>query len=43
MDKLMESQEKMRQLEEKVMSMGQDNNIVKNLSEMIKSRKNPSN
>ncbi len=39
----MESQEKMRLLEEKVMALGQDNNLVKNVAELsgTKSRRRP--
>ncbi len=39
----MESQEKMRVLEEKVMALGQENNLVKNVAELAgtKSRRKP--
>ncbi len=35
----MESHEKLRQIEERVLSIGQENNVVKNISEVVKSKK----
>lgn len=35
----MESQEKLRSMENKIVAIGQENNLVKNLAEIIKSRR----
>lgn len=34
--KLVRGEEKLREMEEKVLAMGQENNIVKNLAEIVK-------
>jgi HSP90 family molecular chaperone len=39
MEKVLESQEKLRSMEQKILHLGQDNNIVKNLAELVKNQK----
>jgi hypothetical protein len=39
LEMVMESQEKLRSMENKIVAIGQENNLVKNLAEIIKSRK----
>jgi len=39
MDMLMDSQEKLKNMENKILALGQENNVVKNLAEIIKSKK----
>jgi hypothetical protein len=36
---LLESQEKLRDMEQKVIAIGQDNNLIKNLTEIVKNRR----
>jgi predicted nucleic acid-binding Zn-ribbon protein len=36
---LLESQEKLREMEQKVIAIGEDNNLIKNLSEIVKNRR----
>lgn len=36
---VIESQEKLKNMENKIIALGQENNIVKNLADLIKSRK----
>jgi len=36
----MDSQEKLKNMENKILALGQENNVVKNLAEIIKSKKN---
>jgi hypothetical protein len=36
---LLESQEKLRDMEQRVIALGQDNNLIKNLSEIVKNRR----
>jgi len=35
----MDSQEKLKNMENKILALGQENNVVKNLAEIIKSKK----
>lgn len=39
LEMVMESQEKLRSMENKIVAIGQENNLVKNLAEIIKSRR----
>ena len=36
LSKLVRGEQKLREMEEKVMAMGQENNIVKNLADIVK-------
>lgn len=39
LEMVIESQEKLKNMENKIIALGQENNIVKNLADLIKSRK----
>lgn len=38
LEMVMESQEKLKQMESRIVALGQDNNLVKNFAEIIKTR-----